>query len=547
MLHRQVLSILRSGPIGPDDWAALAHHAEAARDRDGALEFAPRAAERAARMRAHREAAAQYARALRWADRLNPVQRAELLENLAYECHLTQDLDGAIAARTEAASIWRATGNALKQAENLRWLGRCAWFAGDTIRADDYIGQAIQILQALPPSAELARAHGEKARNRSNASDVAGARYWGEKAFELGEQFDEREVIVSALNSIGISRLNAGDAAGLVQLERSLALALEWDMEEHVARAYSNLAGSALHRYELTAAARYLNTGLVYAADHDLLMQERYMTSQEARRLYLCGEWSRACNTAALVMGAALAAPRANALMVLGRVRARRGDPDAWLALDQAMEAAAPFGELQRLGPVHAARAEAAWLAGDVETAKAEARAGFRYAEEMHDPYFTAELGFWRWRVGDLQELPTEAAGPYALQAAGRWREGAEDWRRRGCPYEAAMACLDGDASAQSEAITILEKLGAQPAVDMLRVRLREHGVRGPRPSTRANPAGLTVRERQILDLIGQGLRNAEIAERLMLSPRTVDHHVAAVLAKLGVRSRTEAARYATR
>jgi DNA-binding NarL/FixJ family response regulator len=68
---------------------------------------------------------------------------------------------------------------------------------------------------------------------------------------------------------------------------------------------------------------------------------------------------------------------------------------------------------------------------------------------------------------------------------------------------------------------------------------------RGPRPTTRANPVGLSDREVQVLILVTDGLRNAEIAERLVVSTRTVDHHVSAVLAKLGARSRLEASQKA--
>jgi DNA-binding NarL/FixJ family response regulator len=69
--------------------------------------------------------------------------------------------------------------------------------------------------------------------------------------------------------------------------------------------------------------------------------------------------------------------------------------------------------------------------------------------------------------------------------------------------------------------------------------------VRGPRPSTRANPAGLTAREVEVLDLLVEGLRNAEIAERLVITEKTAGHHVSAILGKLGVRSRHDAARVA--
>jgi DNA-binding NarL/FixJ family response regulator len=81
--------------------------------------------------------------------------------------------------------------------------------------------------------------------------------------------------------------------------------------------------------------------------------------------------------------------------------------------------------------------------------------------------------------------------------------------------------------------------------------RLRDQGVRGvrrgPRPATRANPAGLTARELEVLALVAEGLRNAEIAERLVVSEKTVGHHVSAVLRKLEVRSRVDAGREAAR
>jgi DNA-binding NarL/FixJ family response regulator len=113
-----------------------------------------------------------------------------------------------------------------------------------------------------------------------------------------------------------------------------------------------------------------------------------------------------------------------------------------------------------------------------------------------------------------------------------------------GDPYDEALSLGDaGDAGSLRRAITILEGLGDNCLVHVLRQKLRARGVRGPRQSTRANPGGLTEREMEIGALLVDGLRNAEIAARLNVSPKTVDHHVSAVLGKLGVRSRGEAAR----
>lgn len=191
------------------------------------------------------------------------------------------------------------------------------------------------------------------------------------------------------------------------------------------------------------------------------------------------------------------------------------------------------------------ARAEAAFLRGDAALAAAEARAALPLALEHRHAWFSGEAAFWLWRCNQLPSPPDGIAAPYALQIGGRWREAAQAWAALGCPYEQAGALADGDLAAQREALALYERLGARPAAAALRARLHDAGVRGlargPRAATRAQPFGLTRRELQTLELLCEGLRNAEIAARLHRSVRTVDHHLAAVFAKLGVDSRAAA------
>jgi DNA-binding CsgD family transcriptional regulator len=167
-------------------------------------------------------------------------------------------------------------------------------------------------------------------------------------------------------------------------------------------------------------------------------------------------------------------------------------------------------------------------------------------------PWFAGELACWRWRSGLPGGDPARLAEPYRLEITGDAAGAAHWWAEKGCPYEAALA-LGGcsDPHALRRALDMLRGLGARPASAMVARRLRALGERGaprgPRPGTSANPAGLTKRQAEVLALLAGGLTNVEIAGHLVVSARTVDHHVAAILRKLDVRSRSQASDEAVR
>jgi DNA-binding CsgD family transcriptional regulator len=541
-LHRRALAALAGSPS--PDLARLAHHAEAADDAEAVLRYAPAAGERAATLGSHREAAAQFERALRY------ERNADLLERLSYECYLTDRIDDAIAARRAALELHR---DPLRQGDAHRWLSRLAWFAGDNATAESEARLAVELLEPLAPGRELAMAYSNLAQLRMLARDEAGATEWGERAIALAERLGDTEIVAHALNNVGTARLHSDHPDGRPKLEQSLELARAARLEEHVARAYTNLGAALLERREFAAAERFLDAGIEYCTDRDLDSWRLYMTGHRARLRLDQGRWDDAAEAARSVLShPGVAVPsRITPLIVVGRLRARRDVSGPWEVLDEALALAQGTGELQRLGPVAAARAEARWLAGEEEAIGAETDAALALA--LDNPWLAGELYTWRRRGGIADEIePERVAPPFRLELWGDAAAAAAAWSAIGSVYEAALALAQADSeAAQRRGLDELQRLGARPAAGRVARALRERGARdlrrGPRVTTRANPAGLTTRELEVLVLVSEGLRNAEIAARLFLSEKTVAHHVSAILRKLDVSSRAQAAAEAAR
>jgi DNA-binding CsgD family transcriptional regulator len=553
-LHRQVMTTIETADPGPDMLARLAHHADEAGDRDAVLRYALPAAERATSLNAHREAVAQYRRALRYADHKPTERRAELLEAFAGECQIIDQPADAIAAYRELVDIWTQLDRPLRVGEILTRLAFALVVSGRNHEAEQTSREAIALLDGLPPGVQLARAYRAQAHLRMLNRDTDDAVEIGARAIELAEQLGDTLTVIGANNTVGAAMIVAGNVGGESYLLRSLEMAQEFGHENAAAAAYSNLGSAFGEMYQFAKAERYLLDGIMFSSERDLDYQHWYMDCWLALCYLHQGRWSDAADVATSVSRRrnVAAISRIMALLALGRLRARRGDPDVWNALDEAIEMAVQTATLQRIGPVRAARAESAWLAGDLERAGEEARTAYDLAIEYQHRWHVGELTYWRWKSGETVQVPDCAAEPYRLQITGEWQAAAGAWRALGCPYESARALADSDDEALlRQALQELESLGAVPLRGIVARKLRDLGVRGiprgPRKATRANPAGLTRREIDVLLLVSEGLRNADIAERLYLSPKTVDHHVSSILGKLGVQSRTEAAHEAAR
>jgi DNA-binding CsgD family transcriptional regulator len=546
-LHRLVLQALMSAAATAGGAARLVHHADGASDARAVRRWAAVAAREAAARGAHRQAAEHLAAALKHTE--THIDRAALLDEYAVETQMSGGLEAAITARRAAIQLWRALGETDNAAVSLARLAQLLVLAARNAEGEAALREARALIAptAETPAALTVRSCAASVRALDRDCDEAIA--LATPVLAEAERRSDSGAMVQCLMAIGVALLGSGRIEkGAATLERSLAMAEVSHNDRAVGQTLANLGAGCGELLMLDRAEGYLQRGIAYCVERDLDASRLYQVAWLALVRTLQGRWGEAASAAHEVIAErrATTIARIMALIALGKLRARRGDPGVWMALDEARDLAAGSGTLQRVVPMHAARAEAAWLEGRLDEAVREATASLPLAIAKRQAGYVAELLLWCRRGGAETPIPAfSEQHPFALEAAGRWQEAAQSWRALACPFETARALADGDENAQREALAIFESLGAGPMVERVRHRLRVAGVRGlprgPRSTTQQHPAGLTSKEVAVLALLASGLRNKEIAIRLSRSSRTIDHHLEAVFAKLGVATRAEA------
>ena len=281
-LNCQALAALSGPEHGAPDLARLAHHAEAAADTEAVLRVAPAAAEHAASVGAHREAADQYARALRFAQGREPVARAELLEQFAHECFLTDMRTEALDAWEEELAIRQAAGDVVKQGDNLRRRASLLACSGRGLEARQIALDAVQLLEQAPPGRELARAYAEVTEVALHFDDADAATEWGTRAIALAEQIDDVEALVLALNCVGAVEFARGRPEGRAKLERAIELAQDAGLADEAGHAYVNLATAFFRQRDWTMVDRHIMVAIDYCREHGLEAQLGYLVSGRA-------------------------------------------------------------------------------------------------------------------------------------------------------------------------------------------------------------------------------------------------------------------------
>jgi DNA-binding CsgD family transcriptional regulator/type II secretory pathway predicted ATPase ExeA len=534
------------------------HHAERAGLDAAVQRLAPLAAAEAREASAHRQAADLLALALRHGRAQPPGERALLLVDHAEECLLAGRFDAAAQSLDEARRLQAAAHNPLAEGVVCRMLARAEWLRGDVAAGRAQAQRAVALLAAADaPAVERALACAAVAHMHLLAETAEVAIHWAGQALAMLPAQAPAHARSYALNTLATARLRADDDPLVwAQLRESLALALQHGLDEHAARAHVNLASLAIvHRHHAQALAA-CREGIAFCAARDI---DIYLARLHMRQAFVMLELARWSDAEAALDAAAavidLGPIEAEQLQHLRRLLVlRRGvnDPATtayWLAMTEALGRgdgglrSEPWFMSQAV-----LAAEAAWLAGDEALTGRIASAALPAARRSGERWRAGLLACWIRRVGGGHDTAPEAcARPAALELQGALPAAAEAWQALGCGYEGALvlATAANDAPAWLQALGAAEQLGAGALAARLRRRLRAVGVRtrarGPNRVTRVDPLGLTARERQVLAALREGLSNREIAARLTRSERTVDHHVAALLAKLGASSRAAA------
>ncbi len=541
-LNADVLTALRWLGADPAD---LVHHAEAAGDDAVLAEVALPAARQAAAAGANREALAHYRRAAALVGRLPSAEWPTTFEELAGVAYLAGRTAEALDAVAVAEEGHRAVGDVEAVGRCARIRSRLHWYAGDGAAAWKEAHRAIAVLEPLGESRELARACSAVAQLAMLAGRYAETRQWGRRAAELADRLGDAETVAHALVNVGtVAAMD--DPGDTVTLERAHRAADECGARHEAVRALVNLAWAQLLWVRPAEAYEAVDRAHACAVAHEVDTLGEYAAVTRAWLDLRAGRWDAAEVVAADAVDRGATVNQLLAKTVLAELAVRRGDADARVRLADLAQQADRTDELLRIQPVLELQVEWA-LVRDEPMPRARVGAALALAGRSDWVLWAGgRLAAWAALAGRPTTFDGRVPAPYAAVLAGDLRRAADVFGAVGWIYDRALflSLLD-DRSVLAEALETARLLGARPLVTRVTRRLRALGhpvPHGRRASTRAHPAGLTERQTEVLALLAEGLSNADIAGRLVISERTVEHHVAAVLDRLGVAGRREAA-----
>jgi len=477
-----------------------------------------------------------------------PTPTARLHDDHAWELYNAHRYEEAVAESERAVALLRSADEPLALGAALVRLSRHRYLTGDTGGAEEAANAALRTVTPLgSPDATASAATSRGTLLALGGHPEAGGAI--REAHALAHRAGPFDLVALCLNYESLTETDIDVDHRISLLRAGVELAMRHGADEAVARGYANLC-EMLYRYlRFAELDETLDDGLAFTEEHGFPSHAYNLQVHRCLLDLRRGDWAGAeAGLEALVdqdddpgMLAGHSRPP------YGRLLARRGVAGAGQLLALAWERALRQRSLLCLAYAGTALVEHAWLADRPDRAATVVEGWARHARRPSAEPVHAEILRYAARAGLPVEPFPGCPEPWAAGLRGDWRAAAAGWERVGDPYEQALELAgSGEPEPTLEALRTLDDLGAHAAVRHVRQRLRQLGItrvpRRPTADTRAHPAGLTRRQADVLDLLADGLTNAEIADRLVLSVRTVDTHVAAILERLGVRSRREAA-----
>ena len=552
-LNKNLLQLFLSSFEEQGEIEKIVHYAKNANENELVVKYAPLAAKQAACVGAHIEASKLFLTAIEYSEGDDSDQLVTFYEDYAYECYLTNQIREAITYQAKALTIWKEKKEIEQIGNSLRFLSRLWWFEGNHQKAEHFAKQAITVLDEQPSSKAKAMAYSNMAQLKMLSDQTDECIYWGEKAIAVAREINDEETPVHAMTSMG-STLMLGQSSksqGIALLKQSLSVSLKNSYHEHAARAYAALGSNAATIKDYDFAKKTLEEGISYCEERDLDSLKLYMLGWKARVNLELGNWAEAYKIANKLLTKENLLPviKIGALAVAATVKMRKGEQDVLPLLLEAKTLALRTTELQRIIPVLVALLEYEWVTGKTYIEQEildRAVKGFVEADKISKK---SRFCFWLKKVRKQRAEPKEDLK--RLINATTAQEESASWEELSCPYEQALSLFDGNEDNKRKALSIMQQLGADTVSEKLKMEMRSSGIkkipRGIRESTKINPAQLTNRELDVLQLLKNGTHNKEIAETLFISPKTVDHHISSILFKLDVSSRAKAVAEAAR
>ena len=539
-LNKRILDLFLKDFEENQEIERIIHHAKNANEYELVTHYALIAAKTASCIGAHNESAKLYFSAIEYYQGNDKNKLHELYEGYAFECYLINKHKDAIIYMNRSLKLWEGDDNKERAADCMRSLSRLGWVDGNRKQAEGFAWQAIDLLNDQPDSKAKAMAYSNLSQLTMIYNQYPEAAYWGEKAILIARQLGDDEILSHALNNVGTVKMRIAPSRqeGLRLLQQSLDIALKNSFHEHAARAYANLGCNGILLKDYPFAKNILETGLRYCEERDMDSWMNYMSGYLARLKLETGRWAEAYHIADNLINNTNQGTifKIGAMAIAATIKMRRGDNDVLQLLTEARAKAFGTMELQRIIPVLAALLEYEWISGKVLADDIAIDYTITMLEQANDTDLDNEFAYWLLKVRKKYSPFHQSHYSY---------NDATKWEALGCPYERALALFDGDEDDKKKAICMVQELGATAVYEKLKMEMRASGIksipRGMRETTRTNVARLTEREVDVLKLLKEGMQNKEIADRLFISAKTVDHHITSILFKLDVNSRVKA------